>query len=192
MFDGVRSKIFYFFIHLIIMAFFMCFVIIGGDSAIWFFHILGIAEAIYGLINFANRVFFHSEFLGEFMGFDVSFEETNIYSELGTLVGSLIFALFIYRLPTTLGISGYFITFMIYVFATVLGIKLAKENRKADFNHESTAILGDYVPFVYMVMGTIILIFSTLGYASWISIVLMSVAVCLHMFRVIKAFIEEC
>lgn len=191
MFNGVRSKIFYFIIHLIIMAFFMCFVIIGGSSAIWFFHILGIAEAIFGLFSFANNVFFHSEFLGEFMGIEVSYEETNIYRELGSLVGSLVFAFIIYRLPNTLGISGYFITFMIYVFATLLGVKLAKENRKADFYHESTAILGDYIPFVYMIMGTLILVFSALGYKSWISIVLMGVAVALHMFRVIKAFVEE-
>lgn len=122
----------------------------------------------------------------------VSYEETNLYSEFGSLVGSLILAFIIYRLPTTLGVSGFFITFMIYVFATVLGVKLAKENRKADFYHESTAILGDYVPFVYMIAGTLILVFSTLGYRSWISIVLMGVAVALHMFRVIKAFVEEC
>ena len=76
-----------------------------------------------------------------------------------------------------------------YVANTI--VKLAKENRKADFYHESTAILGDYIPFVYMIMGTLILVFSALGYKSWISIVLMGVAVALHMFRVIKAFVEE-
>lgn len=191
MFNGVKSKIFYFIVHLAIMAFIICFVAIGGVTAKWFFRGLGIASAIFALFNFANNVFFHTEFIGEFFGIEVSYEETNIYSELGSMVFSLVVALIIYRLPDTLGINGFFITFMIYIFSALLGIKLAKENQRADFYHESTAILGDYVPFVYMVMGTLILVFSTLGFKPWISIVLISLAAAFHLFRVIKAYVEE-
>lgn len=42
------------------------------------------------LFNFANNVFFHTEFIGEFFGIEVSYEKTNIYSELGSMVFSLI------------------------------------------------------------------------------------------------------
>ena len=191
MFNGIKSKIFYFIVHLAIMAFIICFVAIGGVTAKWFFRGLGIASAIFAVFNFANNVFFHTEFIGEFFGIEVSYEETNIYSELGSMVFSLVVALIIYRLPDTLGINGFFITFMIYIFSALLGIKLAKENQRADFYHESTAILGDYVPFVYMVMGTLILVFSTLGFKPWISIVLISLAGAFHLFRVIKAYVEE-
>ena len=191
MFDDTKSKVFYFIIHLIFMTFFMCLVIIGASSATWFFHILGIASAIFALFNFANNVFFHIEFIGEFFGIEVDYEETNLYSELGSLVFSLVVAFLIYRLPDTLGISGFFITFMIYLVATLLGRKLNKENDRTNFYHESTAIMGDYIPFLYMIMGTLILVFTTLGFPSWISIVLMSLAIAMHLFRVIKAFIEE-
>lgn len=191
MFNGIKSKIFYFIVHLVIMAFMTCFVVLGGATAKWFFRGLGIASALFALFNFANNVFFHTEFIGEFFGIEVSYEKTNIYSELGSMVFSLVVAFIIYRLPDSLGINGFFITFMIYVFATLLGIKLNKENQRADFYHESTAILGDYVPFVYMVIGTLILVFSTLGFQSWVSICLIGLAVAFHLFRVIKAYVEE-
>jgi len=191
MLENTLSKITYFLIHLILMGIMVCFVIFGSKSVQWFFTIFGIIEIIYGLFLFANNVFFHSEFLGEFMGYSVSYEETNLYEHLGSLIGSIILGIIIIRLPKNLEFNGFFTLLLIFVFASIIGIKNLKENRLCDHNNNLVRTLGEFVPLVYMISGMIILLFIKFSIPLAAQIVVIALACAFDLFRVIRVFIEE-
>lgn len=77
---------------------------------------------------------------------------------------------------------------MIYIFATILGIKFAKENRAAKFESNLVVGLGEYAPLFYMVVGTVSFIFYHFHFPLWISIVMMGLANVFHLFRVALAY----
>lgn len=186
--DSLGDKIIYFVVHILFIACFQCFVILGVQSISWLFKAVGILFIALAVFSFFDAMFLHLDIMGALIGVRNPDVRADPKGMVSGLVVDIIFGIIIFRGPKLFNVEGFFMLLMIYIFATILGIKFAKENRAAKFESNLVVGLGEYAPLFYMVVGTVSFIFYHFHFPLWISIVMMGLANVFHLFRVALAY----
>ena len=176
-----KNRFFYIFLNAIFAAPLLLLSILGMLVIDFVLYIIGAVVILIGLISFFPSIVVK---IGIFDEFGNEYVATNLFERIAAAVITCLIGGAIAMLPQFLSMPSFFAYIGIMALAIGLGFKLRAENAKY-YMSDMTKMIGQLIPFVYMLAGAAFMIGEAFEIGIWFRILVMAIAFALHVYRVI-------
>lgn len=179
-----KSKILYIVFNALFAIPLLLMSILGMTLINYVLYVIGVIIILIGVLSFFPSIVVKT---GIFDEFGNEYVATNLFERLATLGITILIGGAVTMLPSFLNMPSFFGYVAIVALAVGLGVKITAENNKY-YLYPSTIIIGQFVPFAYIVGGAAFLVEAAFSIGIWFRILVMSLAFILHLVRAVLVF----